>query len=196
MNHRPAHRLAGRCSAAALLSTLLAGLLALGPSTARAAPVDEARERFGRGVQLFHEGSLEAALAEFQKAYQLAPLVPAALQHRPGAVRAARLRRGRCARSGNTWPRGATTSRPSAGNQVEAEIRKLEKRVGYLTITTNVSGAQISVDGVPMGISPFTAPVLVNPGRPPGVRQQGRLPARDQHGHRGRRREAEGCPST
>src|SRR5690349_17758223 len=42
------------------------------PATA-APPVDEARSRFQKGVQLFHEGGYEAALAEFRKAYQLAP---------------------------------------------------------------------------------------------------------------------------
>src|SRR5687768_14883146 len=35
--------------------------------------VDEARARFQRGVELYREGSFDAALAEFNKAYQLAP---------------------------------------------------------------------------------------------------------------------------
>src|SRR5262245_55283292 len=53
---------------------LIAALAAPGGrALAAPSPTDEARERFGRGVQLFHEGSLEAALAEFQKAHQLAP---------------------------------------------------------------------------------------------------------------------------
>ncbi|MET0596064.1 MAG: hypothetical protein ABW133_25410, partial [Polyangiaceae bacterium] len=64
----------------------LVALLALAPLStsfnAFAAPdtppadktaVDEARQRFQKGVQLFHEWSFEAALAEFRKAYQLAP---------------------------------------------------------------------------------------------------------------------------
>ena len=33
----------------------------------------EARERFQRGVDLYKEGSFDAALAEFNKAYELAP---------------------------------------------------------------------------------------------------------------------------
>ena len=143
----------------------------------RRPPTEEARERFGRGVQLFHEGSLEAALAEFQKAHQLAPNYRlhyniAQVQYElHNFVEALRSFWKYLAQGGNEIP-------ADRRQQVEGEIRKLEKRVGYVTITTNVSGAQISVDGVPMGISPFTAPVLVNPGsRRVSANKAGYLPA-------------------
>jgi tetratricopeptide (TPR) repeat protein len=148
-----------------------------GPALAAPSPTEEARERFGRGVQLFHEGSLEAALAEFQKAHQLAPNYRlhyniAQVQYElHNFVEALRSFWKYLAQGGNEIP-------ADRKQQVEAEIRKLEKRVGYVTITTNVSGAQISVDGVPMGISPFTAPVLVNPGsRRVSANKAGYLPA-------------------
>jgi hypothetical protein len=158
---------------------LIAALAAGGSRAALAAPsaTDEARERFGRGVQLFHEGSLEAALAEFQKAHQLAPNYRlhyniAQVQYElHNFVEALRSFWKYLAQGGGEIP-------ADRRQQVEGEIKKLEKRVGYVTITTNVSGAQISVDGVPMGISPFTAPVLVNPGsRRVSANKAGYLPA-------------------
>jgi hypothetical protein len=163
----------------ALLAGLLVVTLAAPTRLALAAPTptEEARERFGRGVQLFHEGSLEAALAEFQKAHQLAPNYRlhyniAQVQYElHNFVEALRSFWKYLAQGGNEIP-------ADRRQQVEGEIRKLEKRVGYVTITTNVSGAQISVDGVPMGISPFTAPVLVNPGsRRVSANKAGYLPA-------------------
>src|SRR5256885_2175420 len=57
---------------AAAVAVLSGLLLSVRPAAADA-PVEEARIRFQRGVQLFHEGSFEAALAEFRKAYQVAP---------------------------------------------------------------------------------------------------------------------------
>lgn len=127
------------------------------------APVEEARERFARGVQLFHEGSFEASLAEFQKAYQLAPSyrlhyniaqVQYELHNYVESLRA-------------FWKylaQGGNEVAAARRNEVEAEIKKLEKRVGFLSVSASEDGAQIAVDGVPMGISPFSAPVLVNPG--------------------------------
>lgn len=162
-----------------VLASLLVAALAAPAQLALAAPTptEEARERFGRGVQLFHEGSLEAALAEFQKAHQLAPNYRlhyniAQVQYElHNFVEALRSFWKYLAQGGNEIP-------ADRRQQVEGEIRKLEKRVGYVTITTNVSGAQISVDGVPMGISPFTAPVLVNPGsRRVSANKAGYLPA-------------------
>lgn len=161
-------------------AALLSALCLAAAAEVRAAaptPVEEARERFGRGVQLFHEGSLEAALAEFQKAHQLAPNYRlhyniAQVQYElHNFVEALRSFWKYLAQGGNEIP-------SDRRQQVEAEIKKLEKRVAYVTITTNVTGAQISVDGVPMGISPFTAPVLVNPGsRRVSANKAGYLPA-------------------
>jgi hypothetical protein len=158
--------------AASLAVLCLLGMAATTPRARAAAPslpasskspVEEARERFSRGVQLFHEGSFEASLAEFQKAYQLAPSyrlhyniaqVQYELHDYVESLRA-------------FWKylaQGGNEVAPARRSEVEAEIKKLEKRVGFLSITSSVDGAQIAVDGVPMGISPFSVPVLVNPG--------------------------------
>ena len=55
------------------LCLLLASAVALAePALADPSNMDEARTRFQQGVELYREGSFDAALAEFQKAYELA----------------------------------------------------------------------------------------------------------------------------
>ena len=125
--------------------------------------VDEARIRFQKGVQLFHEYSFEAALAEFRKAYQLAPSyrvlyniaqVHYELKNYVDALKAFR----------QYLNEGAADVAADRRTQVEAEIRKLEGRVGFLEIVANVDSGQVAIDDVPVGILPMKAPILVNPG--------------------------------
>jgi len=125
--------------------------------------VDEARLRFQKGVQLFKEWSFEAALAEFRKAYQLAPSyrvlyniaqVHYELKNYVDALKAFR----------QYLNEGAADVAPDRRLQVEAEIRKLEGRVGYIEVVANVDTAQVAIDDVPVGILPMKAPILVNPG--------------------------------
>jgi len=124
------------------------------------ASVEEARQRFQKGVQLFHEWSFEAALAEFRKAYQLAPSyrvlyniaqVHYELHSYVDALKAFR----------QYLSEGGVDDRRM---QVEGEIRKLEGRVGFLEVIANVDGGQVSIDDVPVGLLPMKAPILVNPG--------------------------------
>jgi tetratricopeptide (TPR) repeat protein len=127
-----------------------------------ATAVDEARQRFQKGVQLFHEWSFEAALAEFRKAYQLAPSyrllyniaqVHYELHNYVDALKAFR----------QYLTEGGTEVPTDRRTQVEAEIRKLEGRVGYIEVVANVEG-QVSIDDVPVGLLPMKTPILVNPG--------------------------------
>jgi tetratricopeptide (TPR) repeat protein len=132
-----------------------------GPSDTTA--VDEARQRFQKGVQLFKEWSFEAALAEFRKAYQLAPSyrvlyniaqVHYELHNYVDALKAFR----------QYLNEGAGEVPADRRSQVEAEIRKLEGRVGYLEVLANVDSGQIAIDDVPVGVLPMKTPILVNPG--------------------------------
>lgn len=145
----------------------VAALLALaGPATAQPAnsrALEEARTRFQAGVQLFHEGSLDAALAEFRKAYQLAPTyrvlyniaqVQFELHNHVEALKSFR----------QYLTEGGSEVPADRRAQVEGEIQKLERRVALLEISTDVDGADILVDDVPIGTSPLRAPVMVNAG--------------------------------
>jgi hypothetical protein len=142
---------------------LVALLVLVAPARAADPAVEEARIRFQRGVQLFHEGSFEAALAEFRKAYQVAPSyrllynigqVHYELHDYVGALKSFRQYLGD----------GSVEVAPERRTQVQAEIRKLEGLCGYLQVTAQPEGADILVDDVPVGIAPLGGPVLVNAG--------------------------------
>jgi tetratricopeptide (TPR) repeat protein len=149
----------------------LAAALALAspraPRAQTAAPgdaaVEEARVRFQRGVQLFREGSFEAALAEFQKANQIAPSYRllyniAQVQFElHDYVAALRSFRRYLAEGGAEVPADRRT-------KVTTEIRELEGRVATVEIVTSVEGASVLVDDVVVGTSPLDDPLLVNAG--------------------------------
>ena len=154
--------------AALLASTCLStSFVALAAPDAPAPPseaiVEEARQHFQKGVQLFKEGNLDAALAEFRKAYQLAPsyrvLYNIAQVHYDlhNYVETLKAFRQYLSEGGSEIPADRRA-------QVEGEVRKLEGRVGYLEVTTNVEGVQLSVDEVPVGTLPLRIPLMVNPG--------------------------------
>jgi tetratricopeptide (TPR) repeat protein len=150
---------------ASLLLVTFTCTLALGrPALAADAPIDEARVRFQRGVQLFHEGSYEAALAEFRKAYQVAPSfrllynigqVHYELHDYVGALKSFR----------QYLTDGADGVPADRRALVDAELKKLEGLVAYLEITTSPEGSDVLIDDVPVGIAPLGGPVLVNPGQ-------------------------------
>jgi tetratricopeptide (TPR) repeat protein len=160
-------RLGSRLGTAFVASTLLLGAPRLALAEAPPGPservLDEARTRFARGVQLYHEGNFPAALAEFGRAYQLAPSyrllynlaqVNIELHDHAEALRCLR----------QYLAEGEANIPADRRAQVAAEILKLEARVGYLEIATDVEGAEILIDDVRAGFSPLRAPVMVNSG--------------------------------
>jgi tetratricopeptide (TPR) repeat protein len=125
--------------------------------------VETARACFQRGVDFFHEGNFEAALAEFRKANQIAPSyrilynIAQAYYETHDYVSALKYYK-QYLTDGDA---DVTESRKTA---VAETIQKLEARIAYLEIAVNVDGAQVSVDDVPVGISPLAGPISVNPG--------------------------------
>jgi hypothetical protein len=146
----------------------LALLLVLMAAPARAAEppnraLDEARTRFQAGVQLFHEGSFDAALAEFRKAYSLAPSyrvlyniaqVQFELHDYVESLKTFR----------QYLQEGGADIPPDRRAQVEGEVQKLERRVSLVQINVDVDGAQVMLDDVPVGTSPLRLPIMVNAG--------------------------------
>lgn len=132
------------------------------PSTESSAE-DEARERYKRGMQLFEEGNLEAAFIEFQRANELNPsfkiqynigLILKEQQDYAGAIKAFE--------SYLTGGRDQIESSRRAA--VEADIQTLRDRVGTIEVRSNVAGADVLVDDVPVGSTPLQNAV-VNAGR-------------------------------
>jgi hypothetical protein len=146
------------------LPTLLLSLAFLGLAPAALADkVEEARTRFQRGVELYREGSFDAALAEFNKAYDLAPNyrvlynMAQVQTERHDYVAALKLMEKYLEEGGNDIA-------PERRDQVTKEIATLRGRVTQLTIKTEVEGAELLIDGVVSGTTPFAEPVLISAG--------------------------------
>ncbi|WP_156040850.1 PEGA domain-containing protein [Chondromyces apiculatus] len=128
------------------------------------AAVEEAKQRFQRGRELYEENDFQGALVEIRRAYDLAPTyrllfdigqIYYQLQDYPNALK--------------TFTKFLQDGRNEIPQQqrddVQREIDKLKGRVGTLRVTTNRLEAEISVDDVPVGKAPLSEPVLVRPGR-------------------------------
>ncbi|MDI3287563.1 PEGA domain-containing protein [Polyangium sp. 15x6] len=141
---------------------------AAAPAQAKAEPSKEAKEeasrRFKRGIELFGEGDYRAALIEFRRANELAPNynvlynignVYFQLQDYANALVSFE----------KYLAEGGANIDAKRRADVDKDIEKLRTRVARVEIVTSVPDADVTIDDVPVGKSPFTKPLLVNPGR-------------------------------
>jgi len=144
-------------------SAIAAAEPAASTSSASPAATAEARERFQRGVALYREGSFDAALAEFKRAYEIAPnyrilynLAQVQVE-RHDSVAALTL-------FSQYLQQGGAEIEAERRAQVERDMQSLRGRVADLTIESNVAGAQLTIDGVEAGTLPLAGPIQVNSG--------------------------------
>jgi len=144
-------------------SAIAAADPAASTSTASPAATAEARERFQRGVALYREGSFDAALAEFKRAYEIAPnyrilynLAQVQVERHDSVAALALF--------GQYLQQGGNEIDAERRAQVERDMQSLRGRVADLTIESNVAGAQLTIDGVEAGTLPLAGPLQVNSG--------------------------------
>ncbi len=122
----------------------------------------EARTRYDKGKQLYAEGAFDAALAELQRSYDLAPsykilyniaLVQRARNDFAGALNAYE----------KYLTDGGKELAAARKQEVQKEIDSLGTLVAKANIKANVPDAEISLDDSPIGKSPISGLVL-NPG--------------------------------
>ncbi|MBW2459762.1 MAG: PEGA domain-containing protein, partial [Deltaproteobacteria bacterium] len=127
-------------------------------------PRAEASKRFRQGVKLYNDGDFVAALVEFKRAYELKPhyrvlynlgQTSRGLKDYAAALHAYE----------QYLEEGGTKLKPQRRKEVEGHVEDLTARVGTLTVTTNVDGAEIQIDDVVVGVSPLDEPIVVNVGR-------------------------------
>lgn len=137
-----------------------------------AAPDDEGRARFQRGVQLFREGDFRSALVEFRRSYELSKNFKVLynigqtefeLQDYAGALRSFQ----RYLEAGGAEIDAARRA------QVEDDIKRLGARVARIDVKSNVQGAEVLVDDVVVGKTPLAEGVLVSIGRRKVTLQKG-----------------------
>jgi hypothetical protein len=161
------------CFAAAAQFAYAAPLYAADPEV-------EARERFDLAVKLYDEGNYDAALVEFQRAAALRPSYK--LFYNMGQVRVALDDPAAALEAYRQYLEQGGDKIPAARRaQVQTEMKRLEQRVARVTVETDVPGAEVSIDDVPMGKTPLAGPLLVNAGsrrvqvRHPGHASQSRV---------------------
>lgn len=146
-----------------LLIALACSLVLANPAMAQSDPRADASAHFERGTDLFNEGRYDAALAEFDRAYEIAPALPvlynlarvhAELGH---PVEAARAYQRYLTEGGDTLPAARRT-------EVEQALARQRDRIGHLRVEANVEGAIVSVDGNDVATTPLTAPIDLGSG--------------------------------
>lgn len=153
------------CIVAAALLALCAPALhegSLARAQAPSAVNKEASKHFQRGVALYGEADYRAALVEFRKAYEIAPNATVLynigqtvyqLQNYAAAL--------------TTLERYLAEAGASASHRSEVEqtLEILQSRVGKVSVTTNISPCEISVDDEHLAKTPLREPLLVSIGR-------------------------------
>jgi tetratricopeptide (TPR) repeat protein len=128
------------------------------------ATVEEARARYARGVEAYRLGRYAEAVELFRQADALAPSAPLSFN-----IARAYAKLGD-ASNALRWYRDYLRRAPQAPNagEASAQVRSyedvLQKRgVQQLTVLSNPPAATVAVDGVPMGVTPWTGELA--PGR-------------------------------
>jgi hypothetical protein len=147
---------------------MVLGASSIACALALSAPVSadvetEARVHYDRAVKLYEDGDFGAALAELKRAMDLRPSprllynigqVRVAMQDYSAAIEAYR----------EYLEKGAAQITPARRDMVQQEIARLEQRVARVTLESDVSGAEVSIDGVPVGVTPLASPLVLNAG--------------------------------
>jgi len=146
-----------------ILAIALSCLAWSSPASAQDDATDKARTRFFQGVELYKEGSLEAALAEFKQAYQLNPsyrvlynIAQTYFDLHDYANAYLTLK--------DYVQQGGDNISATRRTQVDELSQKVEKRIARLDIGCGVDGADVRVDEISVGTTPLASPVLVNAG--------------------------------
>jgi hypothetical protein len=127
------------------------------------AKLDEAKQHLDAATQLYDENNFRGALAELQRAYELAPSykilfnigqVEMELQDYAGALRA----------YSRYLSEGGPDVPAERVKHVRADLERLRGRIGKIEVQT-AAGAEVLIDDVAIGFAPLPEPVAVNAGR-------------------------------
>jgi tetratricopeptide (TPR) repeat protein len=139
--------------------------------------LDEARTRYERGTQLYNEGDYKLAIIEFNRAYEIAPNYKVLFNIGQVYLQLASYAAAR--RAFERYLKDGGDEIPEKRRrELARELDSLKNRTAHITIITDVPGAEVLVDGVPVGTSPIKEPLLVDAGqRTVEARKTGRISA-------------------
>lgn len=125
--------------------------------------VQEAGQRYDRGLKMYAEGDYSLAVIEFERAYELVPDYRVLYNIGQVRIQLANYARARLALE-QYLKAGAGRIDPDRKAAVESDLEMLSARTGTLTIGVNVPGAEIFVDDSVVGLSPLSQPLLLDAG--------------------------------
>ena len=162
-------------AATLVVSAMPSGAVAAAPDEA----VEAAKQHFNRGVASYRDGDYDAALAEFEKAYETRP--DYRVLYNLGQVQAERHDNAAAMKMLKQYLKeGGAEIDNERRLKVEQTLDEVSKRVGSVVVTSNVAGADVLVDGASAGVLPLAEPLAVNAGiREITIRKDGKTaPAR------------------
>jgi tetratricopeptide (TPR) repeat protein len=155
------------CIPALALSIFVQSAAARAEPAAPAAPAtdtDEARQHFADGLKLYKDGDFDAALVQFERAYTIKPNYKVLYNI---AQTYFQLREYVEARDdmARYLKEGGSAIDPERQAAASKDLADLEKRVAKVTLTVNVVGATVLVDGKKVGTTPLREPISVSEGQ-------------------------------
>lgn len=144
-----------------LIISILISVTYIWPAVAsELASEKEAKMHYDLGVELFQEGNSEGSLVEFQKAYDLNPSYK--IKYNIGQVLAEMDRWDEAYQWFYEYlEEGDTEITADRRAEVEAELHKLDGRIGWVLVTGDSKGAEIAVDGTIRATTPMDKPILL-----------------------------------
>lgn len=125
--------------------------------------VEEAKQRFDRGLDLYSEGEYPLALIEFTRAYELVPNYRVLYNIGQVGIQLGQYANARRALD-EYVQKGGDTIPADRRAQVAKDMAMLEQRTAFIEITVNVAGAEVLVDEVSVGKAPLSPALLVDAG--------------------------------
>lgn len=123
----------------------------------------EAARHFDQGLELYDDGALDAALVEFERAYEM--VSDYRVLFNLGRVQVERQHFVEAIEFFQRYLRDGGSAVDKAQHaEISAEIQKLQGRVAKLWVEANVEGAELFIENVSRGQLPLSTPVRVNPG--------------------------------
>jgi hypothetical protein len=122
----------------------------------------EARVHFERGLDLFDEGRLLEALAEFEEAYRISPAP--ALLYNLAQIHSDLGHAVEAADAYERFLRDSPALDAELRSDAERALRVQRARIGRLEVTVSVEGTRLFVDDVEVGASPLSEPIRVSAG--------------------------------
>ena len=125
--------------------------------------MEEAKQRFDRGLDLYTEGEYPLALIEFRRAYELVPNYRVLYNIGQVSIQLGQYANARRALE-EYVQKGGEAIPADRRAAVSKDLSMLEQRTAFVEITANVPGSDVLVDDVAIGKTPLGGALLVDAG--------------------------------